>query len=215
MIHGTRAWAAWSRGSLRYSAYRWRYCSSVVALEVLAGGARPLVGVAARGVLVDVVTEEHERVDGVLVDDVAVGGVSPVLPVLARREGEAEPIGGGAERGHRPGAGRLGGEPVEAESVPVPGVGVETVDVGVHTVAERGDRRCLAGPHDVVHRRVGGHVPDDGDVAGGELVGHQHGPQRHTIVERIARRDTEAEGVDADRRFGRGRSRRRRVGGLR
>ena len=67
MIHGTRAWAARSNGSELYKRVAGPVLLDRLALEVLAGGAAARVGVAAGGVLVDVVAEEHEGVEVVLI----------------------------------------------------------------------------------------------------------------------------------------------------
>ena len=74
-----------------------------LALELLARQPTTRIGVAAGLVLVDVVTEEHERVEIILFDQVAVGRVVAPFPVLTRREREAKAFGLRAHRSEGPG----------------------------------------------------------------------------------------------------------------
>ena len=177
-----------------------------LALEGLAGRARPRVRGATSGILVDVVAEEHERVEVALLHEVAVGGVVAVLPVLAGGEREAEPLGCRAGRGERAGARRRRRETSDAEPVVVLGVGLESGDVDVHRVAERGHGGGRSGGDDVGELGVGRHLPLDVDVDVGKRIGgEQAGPQHHGVGERVAGRHAERERIGRDDRDGRGR----------
>ena len=172
-----------------------------LALEVLPGLAPAGVRVAAARVLVDVVAEEHEGVDVTLLDEVAVGGVVALLPVLARREGETEPVGHRALGGEGPRACGRGGEVVEAEPVPVLRVGGEAARVDVDRVAECGDGWRGAARDHVGERFVGGDLPRDVDVVVGQrLGGEEPRPEDHRVRERVTRGDAERERIGRHRR---------------
>ena len=193
-----------------------------LALEILTRRPPSLIGIAARRVLVDVVAEEHERVEITLLDEIAVGRVVALLPVLARREGEPEPVRTGSWCGEGPRSCRRRGMTGDRERVVVLLVRLETVDLDVHRVAERGDGRCGPAGDDVVHRFVAGDLPGDVDVVRWQRVVRKEArPQDHRVVQRIARRDPERERIRPDplgdggrgRGRGRGAARGRRRGG--
>ena len=161
-----------------------------LALEVLAGRAPTLIGVPAGGVLIDVVTEEDEGVDVALLDEFAIGGVVPLLPVLTRGERESEPLGCRAGRGEGVRTRRGGLEAVEHEPIVVLGVGGEPGGVDVDRVAERGtcDPTPLATTSFISASVATSHL--DVDIADfvRERVGReQASPQDDRISQRVDR----------------------------
>ena len=66
------------------------------------------------------------------------------------------------------------------------GVGLESGDVDVHRVAERGHGGGRSGGDDVGELGVGRHLPLDVDVDVGKRIGgEQAGPQHHGVGERV------------------------------
>ena len=178
-----------------------------LAVECLPGEPATRVLQLARGVLVDVVAEEDERVDSPLLDEVAVGRVVPVLPVLAGREGEPEPLRGRACRCEGPGPPNGARPATGRESVVVDGVGFEPVDVGMYRMAERRLSRGDPRRNDLLQVRVEADHPGHLDVTRRQPdIGVEPRPEDHRVIEWVTRCDAECERVgrqfDTLRRLG-------------
>ena len=152
------------------------------ALEVLPGRPAAFVGVSATRVLVDVVAEEHEGVDVPFFDQVAVGGVPALLPVLARREGEPETIGQCPRCGEGVRPSGWSRVLAESEAVVVLLVGVEAGGIHVHRVSEGCDRGRGAVDDDLGEVLVAGDLPCHLDVGVGQRFRRlQTRPEDHRV----------------------------------
>jgi hypothetical protein len=146
--------------------------------------------------LVDVVAQMDHQV-GVLLGCEGPRRPEAVLPVLARREQEAQPIPAPTGR-RRPGAADGADLVTDAEAVEVPGVRVQVADVDVDRVRPPGRRRGVPGAQHTPEPLVAGHLPADGHVdrrhpASRQRLRRQPGPQHDTAGNRIAGRDAQRE----------------------
>jgi hypothetical protein len=160
---------------------------------------------AGRGALVDVIAEEHHQIE-VLLHHVLVGRVVAVGVVLAVGRGEVQALGLGVAGRRGPGAADRAREFADREAVPVPGVGLEALDVDVHRVGEVRVGLDDIGGDDIgevlVGRDLPGHRVRHGRHAAVPRVrrGRQPGPQDHAVGQRVARGDPEREGLAGDLR---------------
>jgi hypothetical protein len=139
--------------------------------------------------LVDVVAEMDHQV-GVLLGSKRPRRPEAVLPVLARREQEAQPISAPGRR-CRPGATHRADLVTDAEAVEVPGVRAQVADVDVDRVRQPRRRRCVPGAHDTPEPLVAGHLPADRHVdrrhpATRQRLRRQPGPQHDAAGDGIA-----------------------------
>jgi hypothetical protein len=122
---------------------------------------RPAGREVAGRVLVEVVADVDDEVEVAALGEVPVGGEVAGLPVRARHQAEAEPVGGRRQRRRRPRAADAGPRAVEAEAVPVRGVRLEAADVGFHRVVPVRAGGHRAGRHRVGEGGVAEHRPPD------------------------------------------------------
>ncbi len=161
---------------------------------------RLAVGVLPRAVLVDVVAHVQHRVEVAAGGEVAVGREVPGLPVGARDQGEAEPVGRGG--GRRRGACEpdRGARAVEGEAVPVVRRRDQPLGVDLDGVVavRAGHRRAVR--DDPAEVGVGGHLPADAHPRTGARArqgvggGGHPGPQHDGARQRVTGRDPVAEG---------------------
>ena len=173
-----------------------------VALHPELVGHRGVPRPAARGdsVLVDVVAQMEDHV-GVLVRQVAVGGVEPVGPGGARGERHPEVLGTAAKC--RCGLGPADRADLAAGAKPVEVLPARLEPAHVHmdrmAVLGGGPRAAVPGPPG--ERRILGDLPVDLDpsvrhAAQGFKRPHgEPGPEDHAVGQRVTRGDPELEGV--------------------
>ena len=147
--------------------------------------------------LVDVVAEMDHQV-GVLMRREGPRRPEAVLPVLARREQEAQAIAP-PPGGRRSGSADRADLVSDAEAVEVPGVVAQVAHVDVNRVRKHRRRRGAAGAHDPPEVLVAGHLPADRHVAylrhpaPGERLRCEAGPQHDAARDWIPRRHAQRE----------------------
>lgn len=150
-------------------------------------------------VFVDVVAQVSDEVE-FLPRHVLVGSKQPLLVVLTRGEGELERCEGPGSRCRAQAADRAG-RVSHDEPVDVPAIGREPIHVDVQAVGELRCGRRPPLPYDAPEPVVLGHLPPHDrscsvhPALGLQWTGRQTRPEDTPCRCRIARRDTELEGV--------------------
>ena len=166
-------------------------------------GARQVCGGFGGGVFVDVVAQEQHQVR-LVGGQMAPGRVMPMLPALAR--GKRYPQRPWQVTNRRRGARAACGahRVAQHEAVVVPARGLQSLQLYMHAVAQRGQRGGLALLYDLGKACVLRHLPPHG-------VGRQHlrrvgqqepRPQHHAIRCRVAAGDAQCERVVLQRGWG-------------
>jgi hypothetical protein len=164
-------------------------------------GARAAVAPAA---LVDVVAQADDQIE-LLGGHVPLDHVPAARVALAGREADADGVHLRVVARQRAGAADLAGEVPDPEAVPVGRGRVEAVDVDVHAVAVLPRRGGQAGLEQLAEALVRGQLPDHVHVIGGRggdvgRLDHEPRPQDDAVVQRVARRDAQAERRRGERR---------------
>ena len=150
--------------------------------------------------------EMHDEIE-ILSSHVRVGGVVPALEVLARGEGETQPLRQAAGDRHRTGATFRAFHPAGAELVKIPAIGPQARNLNVDGMAPSGIRHRSARRDDLRESLVVGHHPRDFHrlgphaATGFQRPRREPRPQHDTVGRGIARSDTQRKRIRGKRRL--------------